>query len=127
MADIERLASNTGSVPRVEIELSGDLGNLPPSVDAAIYRLAQESITNAIRHARGAAHVEVLVAGSDSDVRLTVADDGTPTGAGRSPSGYGIVGMEERATLLGGTLDAGPGATRGWTVTAVIPKSGGAT
>ncbi|MCL1587044.1 MAG: histidine kinase [Actinomycetia bacterium] len=127
VADIERLASNTGSVPSIEVELSGDLGDLPPSVDTAIYRLAQESITNAVRHARGAAHVEVLVAGGDSDVRLTVADDGTQIGAGRSSSGYGIVGMEERATLLGGTFDAGPGATRGWTVTAVIPKSGGAT
>jgi signal transduction histidine kinase len=127
VADIERLASNAGSVPSVDIELSGDLDDLAPSVDAAIYRVAQESITNAIRHARDAAHIEVRVAGSDTDVRLTVNDDGAPNGAGRSPSGYGIVGMEERATLLGGTLDAGPNEKRGWTVTAVIPKSGSAT
>ena len=127
VADIERLASNSGSVPIIEVELSGDLDDLAPSVDTAIYRLAQESITNAIRHARDAAHVEVLVTGDDANVRLTVADDGGPNGAGRSPSGYGIVGMEERAKLLGGTLNAGPGATRGWTVTAVIPRSGDAT
>jgi len=127
VADIERLASNSGNVPSVVVDLSGDLGDLAPSVDAAIYRLAQESITNAIRHARNAAQVEVVVTGDETNVQLTVTDDGTPSIPGRSPSGYGIVGMEERATLLGGTLEAGPGATRGWTVTAVIPKSGGAT
>jgi signal transduction histidine kinase len=124
VTDIERLASNAESVPIVEVFVTGDLDDLPPSVDAAIYRLAQESITNATRHAKNAALVEVRVTGDDANVRLTVTDDGTPDSAGRSPSGYGIVGMEERATLLGGTLDAGPGAQQGWTVTAVIPKSG---
>jgi signal transduction histidine kinase len=127
IADIERLASNAGSIPSVQVEVSGDLDNLAPSVDAAIYRLAQESITNAVRHARDAAHIRVVVAGDDANVGLTVTDDGTTNGAGRSPSGYGIVGMKERASLLGGTLEAGPDQRRGWTVTAVIPKSGSAT
>jgi signal transduction histidine kinase len=127
VTDIKRLASNSGSVPSIDVELSGELDDLAPSVDAAIYRLAQESITNATRHARDAARVEVLVSGGDADVKLTVTDDGSASSTGRSPSGYGIVGMKERATLLGGTLDAGPGQRRGWTVTAVIPKSGSAT
>jgi len=127
VADIERLASNAGSVPIVEVLVTGDLDDLPPSVDAAIYRLAQESITNAVRHARDAARVEVRVTGDDASVQLTVTDDGNPNEPGQTPSGYGIVGMEERATLLGGTLDAGPNQRRGWTVTAVIPKSGSAT
>jgi signal transduction histidine kinase len=54
-----------------------------------------------------------------------VRDDGDagPSGAGRS-SGYGLVGMTERATLLGGTLEAGPGTESGWTVTAVLPRNG---
>jgi len=127
VADIERLARNAGDVPSVDVDLSGDLENLPASVDTAIYRLAQESITNAMRHARDAKRVQVSVTGGDTDVRLTVTDDGSASSAGRSTSGYGIVGMKERATLLGGTLEAGPGPKRGWMVAAVIPKSGSAT
>jgi signal transduction histidine kinase len=67
----------------------------------------------------------VRVTGQDDAVRLTVRDDGdaAPSGAGRSP-GYGLVGMSERAALLGGTLEAGPGANSGWTVTAVLPRNG---
>jgi len=125
VADIERLASLAGEKPRVEVELSGDLEDLRPAVEAAIYRLAQESITNAIRHARHASRIDVQVAGDDGCVRLTVRDDGdfSPFDAGSS-TGYGLVGMTERATLLGGTLEAGPSPDRGWTVTAVLPRGG---
>lgn len=125
LADIERLASSVGDGPRVDVELSGHLGDLRPLVEAAIFRLAQESITNAIRHARHATRVDVRVAGDDDSVRLTVRDDGDPGpfGAGSSP-GYGLVGMTERATLLGGTLEAGPSPDSGWTVSAVLPRSG---
>ena len=64
------------------------------------------------------------VAGDDDSVRLTVRDDGDAgPSRGRSP-GYGLVGMGERAALLGGTLEAGPDAGRGWTVTAVLPRTG---
>jgi signal transduction histidine kinase len=55
-------------------------------------------------------------------VRLTVDDDGELQG--RAGTGYGLVGMTERASLLGGTLDAGPGQERGWTVVAVLPRTG---
>ena len=126
VADIERLATGAGSTPGIDVELTGDLDDLAPSIDAAVYRLAQESITNAVRHARDAKRVKVSVSGGDTDIRLTVTDDGTASSSGRTPSGYGIVGMEERATLLGGTLEAGPDPKRGWTVNAVIPKSGSA-
>jgi signal transduction histidine kinase len=125
VADIHRLARGAGDGPRVEVQLAGDLGRLRPSVDAALYRLAQESITNAVRHARHATRIDVRVTGDDDCVRLTVRDDGDagPSAADAS-SGYGLVGMAERATLLGGTLDAGPSAGRGWTVTAVLPRNG---
>ena len=80
-----------------------------PSVEAAIYRLAQESITNAVRHARHATRVRSRVAASADCVRLTVDDDGDAGTVGpQTPSGYGLVGMTERAKLLGGTLEAGP-------------------
>lgn len=125
VADIERLAHSAEDRPRVEVELSGDLGGLPPSVEAAIYRLAQESITNAVRHARHAARINVCVAGDDDCVRLTVRDDGDPSPFGASSSaGYGLVGMTERAKLLGGTLEAGSSPDRGWTITAVLPRNG---
>jgi signal transduction histidine kinase len=125
VADIERLAHSVGDRLAVDVELSGDLDDLRPSVEAAIYRLAQESITNAQRHARRATRIKVI--GGDDWVRLTVCDDGDSRlfDAGSS-SGFGLMGMAERAKLLGGTLEAGPSPDRGWAVTAVLPKSGAA-
>ena len=124
VGDISRLAGAAGDSPRIEVSVSGELGDLSPSVEAAAYRLAQESITNAVRHARHATLIDVRVSGDEDCIRVTVIDDGEPTSIGRSAWGYGLVGMTERATLLGGTLDAGPSAGRGWTVTAVLPKAG---
>ena len=122
VADIERLARSLGDEPRVEVHLSGDLDDLSPSVGAATYRIAQESITNAMRHARHATRIVVLVAGEQDYIRLTVRDDGDAVSTVRALDGYGVVGMTERATLLGGTLEVGPGADRGWVVDAVLPR-----
>ena len=127
VADLGRLARTNGDWPRVDVELSGDLDDLRPSVGAAIYRLAQESITNAVRHARSATRINVHVVGEDDCVRLTVADDGDAIPTGRSQPGYGLLGMAERATLLGGTLEAGPTPDRGWTVNATLPRAAGPT
>jgi len=123
VADIKQLADRVGVRPRVEVHLSGDLDDLGPSVGAAVYRIAQESITNAVRHARHATRISVSVAGDDDCVRLTVRDDGDASSTGRRSAGYGLVGMTERAMLLGGTLEAGPGPDRGWTVNAVLPRA----
>ena len=108
---------------RVHVTLTGDLEHLPPPVDAALYRIAQESLTNAFRHARDATRVDVTVTGEPRCVRLNVHDDGRPT-TGWSTAGYGVVGMTERATLLGGSLQAGPHPNGGWSVDAVIPRDG---
>jgi signal transduction histidine kinase len=127
IADIALLAERSGG-PVVEVAPTGDLGDLTPSIDAAVYRLAQESITNALRHARRATRIRVAVAGEPDVVRLTVSDDGEASSFGTTATaGYGIVGMTERATLLGGTLHAGPNHDRGWTVTAVLPRAGATT
>jgi signal transduction histidine kinase len=120
LGDLERLARSTGDRLVVDVELSGDLDDLGPSVGAAVYRIAQESITNAVRHAREATRVVVRVVGDAHCVRLTVHDDGESGSAG--PVGYGLVGMTERATLLGGSFEAGPGPDRGWVVEAVLPR-----
>jgi len=123
-ADIQRLARALGDEPLVEVHLSGDLEDLSSSVGAATYRIAEESITNALRHARHATRIVVLVAGERDCVRLTVRDDGDAVPAIRPRDGYGVVGMTERATLLGGTLQAGPGPDRGWVVDAALPRLG---
>jgi signal transduction histidine kinase len=124
ISDLRHLAGRSRTGPAVDVEILGDLGDLPPSVGTAIYRLAQESITNARRHARHASRIEVRVAADDTSVRLRVSDDGE-TGAARNNGspGYGLIGMIERAGLLGGTCEAGPNPDRGWTVTAVLPRA----
>src|SRR5690606_26279615 len=78
LADLERLAGDGEGGPQVAVELSGDLDGLSPAVDAALYRLAQESVTNARRHARRATRVTVRVVGEAEGVLLTVVDDGAP-------------------------------------------------
>lgn len=122
VAEVERLATDDRAHPSVQVSLRGELDGLSPAVGAALYRLAQESVTNARRHARHATRVTVAVTGDADRVRLTVDDDGTPA-TGRATAGYGLVGMHERASLLGGTFRAGP-AERGWRVEAVLPRAG---
>jgi signal transduction histidine kinase len=111
--------------PVVDVAVTGDLAGIPESVSAAIYRLVQESVTNARLHARHVARIEVRVVADASAVRLSVRDDGEPASLLQGTStGFGLVGMAERAQLLGGTCEAGPDPARGWTVTAVLPRAG---
>ena len=124
VADVDGLARTAGEAPLVEVHRSGELDNLSPSVGAASYRIAQESVTNATRHARHATRIVVQVTGERDHVRVSVRDDGDPVPTGRPRDGYGLVGMTERATLLGGALHAGPGPDRGWAVDAVLPRRG---
>ncbi|MFT4166957.1 MAG: histidine kinase [Microlunatus sp.] len=123
LAEVEQLATDGPTRPRVAVSVSGDVDDLSPAVGAAIYRLAQESVTNARRHARHATQVTVAVTGDAERVRLTIDDDGSPGVGGRAPAGYGLVGMQERAALLGGTFQAGPMAERGWRVEADLPRN----
>jgi signal transduction histidine kinase len=122
VADIRRLVREDEGAARVDVQLTGDLENLSPAVDSALYRIAQEAVTNALRHARQASEVNVIVDGEGREVRLSIRDDGAPGSGGRTPPGYGLVGMAERASLLGGTLQAGLDPDGGWTVDAVLPK-----
>ncbi|WP_454299771.1 sensor histidine kinase [Salana multivorans] len=123
VTDVEQLATDAHTSPRVTVTLFGDVDDLSPAVGAAIYRLAQESVTNARRHARHATQVAVAVTGEADRVRLTIDDDGASGAGGRAPAGYGLVGMRERASLLGGTFHAGPMAERGWRVEASLPRT----
>lgn len=120
VADLAALA-RPDATPTVEVSLDGSLTRLARPVDAALYRLAQESLTNAVRHARGATRVGIDVRREGDAVRLRVSDDGqTEPGPVPAP-GFGLLGMAERAQLLGGSLSAGPGPEGGWLVEAVLP------
>lgn len=122
-ADIASLARTTGH-PAVQVVLAGDVDGLHPSVGAALYRIAQESVTNATRHAVGASAVRIDLDVAADVAHLRVEDDGEPVAVERERRGYGIVGMSERVSLLGGTLTAGPGSERGWVVEARVPTTG---
>jgi signal transduction histidine kinase len=108
-------------VPAVDVELPDDLDELPLQVDAAVYRLAQEALTNALRHARNASQVEIRVTESAGLLRLRVIDDGQIDPARPATHGFGLLGMTERVQLLGGTLRAGPAPGGGWAVDAELP------
>ncbi|MFC8537281.1 sensor histidine kinase [Streptomyces sp. NPDC057249] len=107
---------------RVELDTTGvPAGRLAPAVGAAAYRIVQESLTNAVRHAGAGARVRVLVAPAAGALRVSVTDDGTgPVEDGTAP-GFGIVGMRERARSTGGTLTAGPRPGGGFEVSALLP------
>jgi two-component sensor histidine kinase len=125
VSDIKWLARSGDERPHVEVRLGDGLDEVNASVGAALYRLAQESVTNAVRHARQATRVEVDVTTDGRIVQLVVSDDGFSVST-PSSAGYGLIGMNERATLLGGTFVAGPRLGGGWTVTAVLPNRAGA-
>ncbi len=91
---------------RVTTAIRGERRPLPPAVDRAAYRILQEALTNAARHGNGAAEVEVAFGPGALEVAVvnSLSPDRAVRGTG---GGHGIVGMRERAALLGGTLDAG--------------------
>ena len=103
---------------QVDCTMVGDVGELPPGVDLAAYRIVQEAITNVLRHAH-ARRVDCSVQYRDGVLELRVTDDGRG-GTLVSGSGHGVVGMRERAALYGGTVEAGP-VTGGFAVHAVLP------
>ncbi|MGQ4272056.1 sensor histidine kinase [Nocardiopsis changdeensis] len=123
VGDLHVLAGDSGG-PAVEVEVDDGLDDLPPEVAAAVHRLAREAVANARRHARNATRVRVRVTADDTTVHLRVSDDGDPVS--RGSTGYGLIGMAERAELLGGTCRAAPGPGRGWTVAADLPRAGAA-
>ncbi len=107
--------------PLVQVQCVGDLADLPRPVEVAVYRICQESVTNAIRHALHPTMVRVEVRGEASVVQLRVHDDGQAARLTTSV-GYGLLGMTERAKLLGGACQAGPDPAGGWSVEATLPR-----
>jgi len=108
---------------RLDDRLSAD--QVPKPVQLALYRIAQESLTNITRHAEGVTRVTISLSRRDGVYRLEVRDDGRSVGAGAATAsesgGRGLLGMRERAELLGGHLTAGPAAGGGFEVVAELP------
>jgi signal transduction histidine kinase len=120
--DLDRLPElvDAATAAGLRVDLRGEPGELPTHVSFTAYRVLQESLTNAVRHARGADTVVVEFARPDSSLEVVVTDNGSAPGG--SP-GNGLRGMRERVEALGGTMSAGPGTT-GFEVKAVLPVRG---
>lgn len=108
----------------VELAVHGEPGNVPAGVDLSAYRIAQEALTNVLKHAPGAA-VRVHLDYSDEAVTVRVEDDGSghETAAPVHGPGNGLAGMRERVRLYGGRLDAGPRDGGGFRVRATMPTN----
>ena len=119
--DLVETARAAGSP--VTLTLEGAVVPLPTGVDLCAYRILQEALTNVRRHAPGAA-VEVELEYQPEALRLRVRDHG-PGAASEDPDGHGLLGMRERAIMVGGTLTAGPAEDGGFVVEAVLPIAGG--
>ncbi|GAA4601591.1 sensor histidine kinase [Actinoallomurus liliacearum] len=120
LADVDRLAATTTAAGvRVDVRRRGERRPLPPEVDLSAYRIIQEAVTNVVRHA-DATSCTVSIDYQDEDVSIEVVDDGRGHGT-TTGTGYGLVGMRERAALLHGDLTAGPRTEGGFRVTARLP------
>jgi signal transduction histidine kinase len=102
----------------LEVEVSGDAGDLPAPVDSTAYRIVQEALTNTVRHAVGARTVSVRFSRDEESLTVEVLDDGSPVTA---EPGNGVRGMRERALALGGTLLAQSRDEGGFVVRAELP------
>jgi len=124
LAQLDALAGSLRATGlRVVLDRDADPGTpLPAAVDLSAYRIVQESLTNTLRHSQ-ATRAHVTVRSAAGSVRVEISDDGPAREAGRTPGSgrRGIVGMRERARLLGGTLDAGPLPGGGFRVYADLP------
>jgi signal transduction histidine kinase len=107
----------------VEMEVSGNLDDVPASVGLSAYRIVQEALTNVGRHARNPSRAVVSVRRGDGALEVCICDDGTPQGADNAvgSGGQGLRGMAQRVHLLGGRFEAGPLSEGGFRVYSSLP------
>ncbi|WP_207936124.1 sensor histidine kinase [Actinomadura sp. KC216] len=132
LADLPRLLAQIRAAG-VEVALVADgvPDGLPARVDLFAYRIVQEALTNVLKHAGPGARTEVRLGAGESEIVIEVLDDGHGTAVMAGPGavragtgGHGLVGMRERALLLGGTVDARPRLGGGFRVVAHLPTEG---
>ena len=121
-AGLDRLPALVAAVRAAGLDVSvdADPADLPSTVDQVAYRVLQEALTNVLRHAGPEATATVHVRHSAGGLSIEVVDDGAG-GGGTDKHGHGLRGMRERVVALGGSLEAGPEAGRGFAVRAMIP------
>jgi len=124
LAELERLVEKARSADlTVRLQVEGEPHDLSPGLDLAAYRIAQEGLTNALRHS-GATEVVVLLRYGDRHLEVEVVDNGRglprERAAGAAP-GHGLVGIRERVALYDGTVDLGPGPSGGCRLAARLP------
>jgi signal transduction histidine kinase len=132
LADLPRLVEQIrGAGVDVSLVTDGLSAELPARVDLFAYRIVQEALTNVLKHAGPGAHTDVRLGPDRSGIVIEVLDDGRGVtvmpGSGDAQggaTGHGIIGMRERALLLGGTLDARPRPGGGFRVVAHLPTGG---
>ena len=103
----------------MELHLDGERFPLPPGIDLSAYRIVQEGLTNALKHAR-ASHAEVTVRYAPDEVGIEVHDDG-PGAAPSDGHGHGLIGVRERVKLYGGEMTAGRTNSGGFTLSTRLP------
>jgi signal transduction histidine kinase len=120
LSQLEALVAGArGGGVDVQLVLEGDPQPLPPGIDLAAYRIAQEGLTNALRHS-GASQVTVAVRHQPDSLQVQVRDNGRGLQRTKNP-GHGLVGVRERVALYGGAVEVANGRDRGVTLTATLP------
>jgi signal transduction histidine kinase len=121
LADLPRLALEVADAGLpVDLDVADNKGYLPAGVELAAYRIVQEALTNALRHAH-AHRATVRLDVHRGCLRVVVSDDGSGHNGGRRSGGHGLVGMRERVAVYGGSLDVGPAPEGGFRIDATIP------
>jgi signal transduction histidine kinase len=118
---LRQLVASSPSEPQPTLTIDGDILTVPSTIAAAVQRIVQESLTNARKYGRHASFVTIHIHRDAVGVTITVSNDGDVVQSGEGTAGYGLVGMDERAQLLGGEFSAGPRADGGWLVEAFLP------
>jgi signal transduction histidine kinase len=129
LAELRRLVAQAGTGDlAVSLEVEGEPYDLPPGLDLAAYRIAQEGLTNALRHS-GATEASVRVRYGDRHLDVEVVDNGRGLPRERAegaPAGHGLVGIRERVALYDGTVELAPGPAGGVRLSARLPVGAGA-
>ena len=121
LGDVPQLIDQLGEAGlEVSLAMEPNQADLPARVELSAYRIVQEALTNVLKHAGTGASAEVRLDTDSHGVAIEVLDNGNGAAALQS-SGHGIVGMRERALLLGGSLDAGPRPGGGFQIVAHLP------